>query len=904
MLQDRKNRKVVRVLAQPDASMRADASCSEWSDLGESEHVVQFYESDLFLMNSLAAFVAAGLRAGDACIVAATRSHLDELDNRLHSYGLDVLAAKSTGQYVCLDAAETLSKFMVDGSPEPSRFREAVWGAIERAAQGRPRVRVFGELVGILWAEGNHAAAIQLEELWKQLHEAHAFCLYCAYPLSEFAGEELGGPLDEARASHSSAIPAGSDNGLDADEGLRAVFLLKQKARSLEAEIAARKEVERQLRISEIRYQKQLELAGDGILIVDPDSQKIVAANTVMIELLGTLEEIRDKELWEVGLVKDREASLEIFRELNDKGIVRNNDLVIHTKDGQHRDLEFAASLYAADDQRVAQCNVRDVTDRKRTDRIASHLAAIVESSDDAIISKTLEGIILTWNQAAERIFGYSAQEIIGRSVEVLIPPENSDEEPAILEKLKSGERIDHYETVRVAKGGRLVNISLTISPIKDREGRIIAASKIARDITERKRNEDERERLLALEQAARAEAERANRLSDEFLATVSHELRTPLNAILGWSHLLSRGRIDAGTATRAVEAIERNARAQAQLVEDILDVSRVITGKLRLRVGPVDLVSVINAAIDSVQLAADSKGIRFEVTLDPSARRISGDSNRLQQVVWNLLSNAIKFTPPGGRIEIRLEHVYPHVQISVRDNGQGISPDFLPHIFDRFRQADATTTRRHGGLGLGLSIVRHLVELHGGSVHAESSEKEGGATFTLKLPISVSEAHPMVPTKETELSSSNPVADPRTTSIPSLEGLRILLVDDDRDNLQILTVLLTEHKANVQPASSAAEALEVLQWYSPDVLVSDLAMPEEDGYSLIAKVRELETKSGGHIPAVALTAYVRVEDRARALSRGFNIFVPKPVEPSELITAIANLAEAGQIEPVSRKKG
>lgn len=653
----------------------------------------------------------------------------------------------------------------------------------------------------------------------------------------------------------------------------------------------------------QIPYQKQLELAGDGILIVDPDSQKIIGANARTIELLGALEELLGKELWEVGLFKDREASLEIFRELKDKGTFRNNYLVIHTKDGQQRDLEFAASFYAADDHRVVQCNVRDITDRTRTDRIASHLAAIVESSDDAIISKTLEGVILTWNQAAERIFGYSAQEIIGRSVEVLIPPENRDEEPAILEKLKSGERIDHYETVRVTKDGRRVNISLTISPIKDRDGRIVAASKIARDITERKRNEDERERLLAREQAARSEAERANRMSDEFLATVSHELRTPLNAILGWSHLLSRGRIDGGTATRAVEAIERNARAQAQLVEDILDVSRVITGKLRLRIGPVDLVSVINAAIDSVQLAADSKGIRFEVTLDPSARRISGDSNRLQQVVWNLLSNAIKFTPPGGRVEIRLEHVYPNVQISVRDNGQGISPDFLPHIFDRFRQADGTITRRHGGLGLGLSIVRHLVELHGGSVHAESSEKEGGATFTLKLPVAGTEGNATSPRKEPEILSSNLDAHPQITSIPSLEGLRILLVDDDRDNLQILTVLLTEHKANVQPVSSAAEALEVLQWYSPDVLVSDLAMPEEDGYSLIAKVRAVEMKSGGHIPAVALTAYVRVEDRARALSRGFNMFVPKPVEPSELITAIANLAEAGQIESESRGK-
>ncbi|HTG14763.1 MAG TPA: ATP-binding protein, partial [Blastocatellia bacterium] len=409
----------------------------------------------------------------------------------------------------------------------------------------------------------------------------------------------------------------------------------------------------------------------------------------------------------------------------------------------------------------------------------------------------------------------------------------------------------------------------------------------------------EERERLLTRERMARAEAESANRFKDEFLATVSHELRTPLNAIIGWSHLLRNGAIDGATAARGVETIERNARAQAQLIEDILDVSRVITGKLRLNIGSVDVASVINAAIDSVQLAADSKGIQLEVTLDPSARRVSGDSGRLQQVVWNLLSNAIKFTPPGGRVEVRLEHAGSNAQIRVSDTGQGIGSDFLPFIFDRFRQADGTSTRSHGGLGLGLAIVRHLIELHGGTVCADSPGRGCGATFTILLPLSVADESEKSRRRDT--ASLTPYGDTNAQhdARPWLDGVKVLLVDDDPDNLQILSVMLTEQKAKVQATASASEALQTLQWFKPDVLVSDLAMPGEDGYSLIGKVRALEAGSGRQTPAVALTAYVRVEDRARALSAGFNMFVPKPVEPSELIAAIANLSEPG--ESISR---
>ncbi|HXM34205.1 MAG TPA: ATP-binding protein [Pyrinomonadaceae bacterium] len=400
-----------------------------------------------------------------------------------------------------------------------------------------------------------------------------------------------------------------------------------------------------------------------------------------------------------------------------------------------------------------------------------------------------------------------------------------------------------------------------------------------------------ERERLLAREQLARAEAETANRLKDQFLATVSHELRTPLNAIIGWSHMLRGGKLNQAGAARAVETIERNAKAQAQLIEDLLDVSRMITGKLHLNMAQVDVAAVINMAIDCLQLAADSKGIQLEVTLDPSARHVEGDSNRLQQVVSNLLANSIKFTPAEGRIAVRLKRLRSSLQIQVSDTGVGISSDFLPFIFDRFRQADGSSTRNQGGLGLGLAIVQHLVELHGGTVGAESEGEGCGATFTIQLPLAIKEEG----RKGRRVSRSLRPGENGSghgEPLPSLDQIQILLVDDDRDTLQIISAQLTECKARVETATSAAEALEKLQWYEPDVLVSDLAMPDEDGYSLIDKIRALEAGKDKQIPAIALTAYVRVEDRTRALSAGFNLFVPKPVQPNELVAAIANLTE------------
>jgi signal transduction histidine kinase/CHASE1-domain containing sensor protein/CheY-like chemotaxis protein len=387
--------------------------------------------------------------------------------------------------------------------------------------------------------------------------------------------------------------------------------------------------------------------------------------------------------------------------------------------------------------------------------------------------------------------------------------------------------------------------------------------------------------RLLKLERTARETAEESNRLKDEFLATVSHELRTPLTAILGWARLLEGGTLDDSVTHQAVETIGRNAKAQAQIVDDILDVSRIITGNLYLDLQPLELTPVIENAINVVRPTADAKGIKIDTYFDPAPAKISGDANRLQQVVWNLLSNAVKFTNSGGRVGVKILRVGPAVEISVSDTGQGIDKEFLPYVFDRFRQADSTTTRHHGGLGLGLAIARHLVEIHGGLIKAESHGAGRGATFTIKLPLA----------EEAGANEPRETSQQPARSLQLLSGLNVLLVDDDSDTLQLMTTALTKRQANVTAVSSAVEAIQAITRNRPDVLVSDIAMPGEDGYRLIERVRLLESSESRNIPAVAITAYAKEEDRQRALSSGFQIYLAKPVELTELVSVVARAA-------------
>jgi len=531
----------------------------------------------------------------------------------------------------------------------------------------------------------------------------------------------------------------------------------------------ARKQGELALRASESRYRRLFEAAYEGILILDAKTGRIADVNPFLCQLLDYPHpEFVGKELWEIGLFKDKGESQTAFRELQEKGYIRYEDLPLKTKGGVRREVEFISNVYREDGHRVIQC--------------------------------------------------------------------------------------------------------------------------IIRDITERKRMEDEREQLLASAQAAQAVAEGANRLKDEFLATLSHELRTPLTAIVGWSDLLGNPKLNASDSLRAIENIRRNAWIQVQMIDDLLDVSRIITGKLRLSVQPVDLGTIIIAAVDGLRPAAEAKEISLQLQLDFPAGQVTGDPDRLQQVVWNLVSNAIKFTPKGGRVMVRLERVESHVEVTVSDTGRGIAPEFLPHVFDRFRQADATSTRAHGGLGLGLAIVRQLVELHGGAVRVESTGEGHGATFAVSLPLAAARAAD----DADDVEGVHPQAFISSGfDCPShLEGLRVLVVDDEADARELLQSILESCGARVRTASSAAAALEAMTEDVFDALISDIGMPEEDGYSLIAKVRALGKERGGSIPAAALTAYAGEGDRIRVLRSGFQIHVPKPVSAKELVAVVANLAD------------
>ncbi len=511
----------------------------------------------------------------------------------------------------------------------------------------------------------------------------------------------------------------------------------------------------------------------------------------------------------------------------------------------------------------------------------------LVESFEDyAIFMLDAEGRIASWNTGAERIFGWTTEEIVGRPLGSFYVPEDAAVgvvETELAEARREGRASDTRWLVR-RDGSRFWADGIT-APVRD-EDQLRGFAKIVRDATARKRFDEERADLLSREQRLRAEAETANRTKDDFLATVSHELRTPLNAILGWARLLRTRTLDPASVARALETIERNADAQRQLVEDLLDVSRIITGRLRLEVRLVDLPETIEAAIDSVQPAARAKAIRVESELDPDAGPVTGDPSRLQQVVWNLLSNAVKFTPPRGRVVVRLEAPPGEAVIRITDTGGGVPEAFLGRIFDRFSQAESTTTRSHKGLGLGLAIVRHLVELHGGTVEVENSPVAGwGASFAVRLPLAPSAraaALDVVPDDE---------AAGDLAGVNQLAGLHVLVVDDDDDGRELVASMLETCGARVTAVGSVAEALARLEEQRFDALVSDIAMPDRDGYELIRTLRARPPDRGGLTPAVALTARARVGDRLRALSAGFQLHLPKPVEPAELCVVVASLA-------------
>ena len=520
---------------------------------------------------------------------------------------------------------------------------------------------------------------------------------------------------------------------------------------------------------------------------------------------------------------------------------------------------------------------------------------ALVEATSTTVWHATPEGALSFVGDVWTQVSGQSVEEILKWGWLEAIHPDDRENTIAVWQNSLSKKTFYAAEFRILTVAGEYRWFAASAVPIFDKNGEVREWVGINIDVQDRKQAEadrrqveQEREKLLISEKAARRQAEIANSLKDEFLATVSHELRTPLNAILGWSQMLKNRQLGAEETKNALNTIERSARAQNQLIEDLLDVSRIITGKLRLDVREVNLSNVITAAVDATRPAAEAKTVHLQTLIDPQAGPISGDPDRLQQVVWNLLSNAIKFTPKNGRVQVRLERVNSHVEIVVSDTGKGIETEFLPHVFDRFRQSDGSMTRRHGGLGLGLAIVRQLVELHGGTVSVISEGADQGSTFTVTLPL--------LPMRKESRGNISRVHSSAETGAdfdrqPELADLRILLVDDEADSRELLNFVMDSCGAQVTTANSAAEALAAIEREKFDVVISDIGMPGEDGYSLIRKIRRLSNKQGGGVPAIALTAFARAEDRVQALRAGFQMHIAKPVDSNELIAVVANLA-------------
>ena len=533
-------------------------------------------------------------------------------------------------------------------------------------------------------------------------------------------------------------------------------------------------------------------------------------------------------------------------------------------------------------EQRVVEEALRESEERLR---------AIFQQTEAGIAQVDLEGRFVLANDRYVQIVGRSRDELPTLRMQDITHPDDLPHNLALLQRAVSDGTPFVIEKRYVRPDGSHVWVSNSVSVTRGADGKPNGVVAATVDITARRRAETEREQLLESERAARLEAERASRMKDEFLATLSHELRTPLNAILGWSQVLASGSRDDDDLVKGLRTIERNARAQTQIIEDLLDMSRIVSGKVRLDVQRVDLGELVRLAVETAKPSAEAKGIRLQAVLDPHAGPVSGDPNRLQQVFWNLLSNAVKFTPKGGRIQVLLERLNSDVEVSVIDTGEGIRPEFLAHVFDRFRQGDSTTTRAHGGLGLGLSIVKQLVELHGGSVRAKSAGIDHGATFVVTLPLTV-----LHPEPEPAAERRHPRAPQSFVTLPDdcveIAGVKVLVVDDEPDARALIKRLLDDCGAEVITAASAAEALDRVRTERPHVLVSDVGMPGEDGYSLIRRVRALGAEHGGNVPAVALTAYARSEDRTRSILAGFQMHVAKPIEASELIAVVATLAE------------
>jgi PAS domain S-box-containing protein len=723
-----------------DRTVSRLAQQTEWRPLHESEHVVQFYETDTFLLQALTNFMGSGLAAGDACIVVATPMHRIELEERLQAVGLDMAAARASGQYIALDAAETLAMFMVDGSPNPGRFATVIGQIIARASAGRPHVRIFGEMVALLWADSQHNAALQLEGLWNDLHARHTFVLFCAYPMHGFGGDALAQSLHDVCAAHARVIPAESYTALtNMDDRLRTIIQLQQQALSLQAEIAERKATEERLRASEQRYRRLFETSTDGILIVDAATRTISDANPSMTALLGfTHEELFGKELWEIGLFTGPEAYLDAFRALDEHHIIHHEHVSLRTRDGQPRVVEFVGTLDQANGQPVFQCNLRDITARRRAEELLrqsqQELTDFFENATVGLHWVGPDGCILWANRAELELLGCTQEQYFGRHIgEFHADPHVISD---ILARLKRGEELHDYEARLRCKDGSIRYVLIS-SNVHWEDGQFIHTRCFTRDITDRKEAEQERELLLARERAARVEAQEAVRVRDVFLSIAAHELKTPLTSLLGNAQLLQRrAERDGNTTDRgknAIRVIVDQAKRLDKMILALLDVSRIETGKLSIERTPVDLCGLVRRVVEEVQPTLVSHTV--DCQMPTSMLMIDGDEVRLEQVIQNLITNAIKYSPQGGSVVVRIEQHDTQVHLEVMDTGMGIPKDDQPYLFQRFYRASNAEAQYRSGMGIGLYVVKEIVTLHGGIIAVESCEGVG-STFTVSLPL------------------------------------------------------------------------------------------------------------------------------------------------------------------------
>ncbi|MBD0335975.1 MAG: PAS domain S-box protein [Cyanobacteria bacterium Co-bin13] len=646
--------------------------------------------------------------------------------------------------------------------------------------------------------------------------------------------------------------------------------------------ISDRKAAEAALRLSKERFRALFEDAPDAILIADQQGT-FIDVNTNACRLLQyEAAELTGKQLMDL-LPQEELPLLESVRVTLISGETHVGEWRLIDALGKLLPVEISAKILA--DGRW-QLFVRDIRDRKAAEALIqiseSKLRSFVEANVIGILFADIYGTIREANDELLKIIGYSRQDLEAGQLRWtdITPPEYLTQDAERIAEAQDKGACTPFEKEYIRKDGSRVPVLVGFSLVEPVRTEAVA---FIIDLTERQQAEAERDRLLALEKAARAEAERANRIKDEFLAVLSHELRSPLNPILGWATLLQRRQVDEKTLGKALTTIERNIKLQLQLIDDLLDVSRILRGKLNLNLESVDFATVITAAIETVRLSAEAKGIEIQTHFARGTGQVRGDAGRLQQIVWNLLSNAVKFTPNGGQITIWLDQIGSEIQIQVQDTGKGISPSFLPHVFEYFRQEDGSTTRQFGGLGLGLAIVRYLAEMHGGTVSADSPGEGLGSVFTLRIPCT--EQPDPVLSIESNLQPLSPL---------SLEGIRILIAEDEVDTREFITFMLEQTGAVVTAVASAPAALSALATSLPDILISDIGMPGMDGYMLLQTLRSQPPEQGGTLPAIALTAYAGELDHRRAFEAGFNIHVPKPVDSERLIELILRLVRPG----------